>query len=276
MLRSARRSTRSLTLDRFTVARLTRGAWPRGSRNMRLSKITRGWRLAITTCRTASLFSASPSSPGMPARSVTCVATPRRSPAMQMASPSRLMAAPGWAGCRRTQSAATKSARRAGAVVKVMQAVGGSASGSVRTRRTCMPAARRASVSCFAYPASPGARSSTASRARIATSGRSMTRIASASTSSEGISPAPASADENARQAACAAWAVSGGVRRSWARARASQASLGGLPVPANASSTDATPAQSLRRCASVARCSIWRRFCGVNPAGLRARSADA
>lgn len=146
-LRSARRSTRSFTVDRLTVARLTRGAWPRGSRNSRLSKITRGCRLGITTCSTASLFSAKPSSPGIPARIVTCVVAPSRSPAMQIASPSRETAAAGCGGCRRSQSAGTKSARRTGAVVNSMQAVGGSASASVRTRRTWMPAARRASVS---------------------------------------------------------------------------------------------------------------------------------
>ena len=207
------------------------GVWPRGSRNIRVSKSMRGRRLAMAMFSAVSLTRLRPDSPGMPARSTIRVVAPDGRPETQIWSPSRVTAAPCTGGSRRTQSSAWKSSRRAGATVKSMQARGGSASGSVATRRIRMPVARRASSSFCTIALLSGARSAAASSAWIACAGRFSACSASAISSRAGTSGAPLSTAEKFCQAACRARLASGGVRCICASASASHCAAAGIAL---------------------------------------------
>ena len=128
----------------FTEAMLVlvstiRGAWPCGSRNMRLSKASSGSRSPSVSPTWASCFRRDPLSAGIPALMVAWVVLARGSPEMQISSPSWVIAASLIAGASVTQSSAWKSLRRDGGMLKPMQARGGLAASSVRTLRTRMP-----------------------------------------------------------------------------------------------------------------------------------------
>ena len=154
--------------------------------------------------------------------------------------------------------------------MKSTQARGGSASGSVATRRTRMPAARRASSSLCTIALLSGARSAAASSAWIACAGRSSTFSASAISSSGGTSAAPAVAEEKFCQAACKARVASGGVRRICASANASHCAGVASPWAMRVSHAAAAAPQSCLRIAAAAACSAALRACGVPPAGKR------
>ncbi len=206
----------------------------------------------------------------MPARSTIRVVAPEGRPETQIWSPSRVTAAPCTGGSSRTQSSAWKSSRRAGATVKSMQARGGSASGSVATRRIRMPVARRASSSFCTIVLLSGARSAAASNAWIACAGRFRACNASAINRSAGTSGAPLSAAVKFCQAACKARLASGGVRRICASASASHCAAVASPCAMRVSHAAAAAAQSCLRIAAAAACSACLRACGVPPAGKR------
>ena len=135
---------RILTAAMLVLVSTIRGACPRGSRNMRSSNESSVERSPTTSGTVAACASRKPNRPGIPARIVACVVAASGRPEMQISSSSRVIAASFTAGDRVTQSSGWKSLRREGGTLRPMQARGGSASASTRTRRTCSPDCSRA------------------------------------------------------------------------------------------------------------------------------------